>query len=427
MQSAPVNLRAYGRLLRDNRNFRLLWSAQVISEVGDWLYSVAIYSLLLQLTGSAQAVALAFVLQVLPQTFTAPTAGVLNDRVSRRKLMMAADWARAGITFLMLFAQSRETIWLLYLLLLLETVFWGLFEPARNAVIPNITADSQEMLVANSLSATTWAFTLATGSAIGGLLAAVFGRNTVFVINAASFVVSALLIRRMKFHEPHTAGLPPMKIVELLDFSPILDGVRYVKRDGRLFATMMVKTGISFMGTNWVLLPVFGERIFPVSIAGFDPRSSGMLGMAVLMGSRGVGALLGPLLAGRWAGPNPTRFRLGILGGFLLGATGYSILSTALSLPLACLAVVVAHSGGSIAWVFSTTLLQIRTDDRYRGRVFSAEAAFSMLTLSILTYSAGALIDKGWSVRTLALVTAGMLTIPAVSWALAQRLWAKEL
>src|SRR4051794_13437690 len=156
MSTAPVNLRAYGRLLRENRNFRLLWFAQVVSEIGDWLYAVAIYSLILEFTGSAQAVALAFVLQVLPQFFVAPAAGVLNDRLSRRRMMMLADWARAGITFLMLFVQSRQALPGLYLLLLLETLFWALFEPGRSSVIPNITNTTEETLVANGLGSTTW-------------------------------------------------------------------------------------------------------------------------------------------------------------------------------------------------------------------------------------------------------------------------------
>src|SRR5690349_2809312 len=105
MATAPVSLRAYSQLLRGNRNFRLLWMAQMVSEIGDWLYAVAIYSLILEVTGSAQAVALAFVLQVLPQFFFSPAAGVLNDRLSRREVMIFADWARAIVTFLMLFVQ----------------------------------------------------------------------------------------------------------------------------------------------------------------------------------------------------------------------------------------------------------------------------------------------------------------------------------
>ena len=97
MTAGPVSLTAYLRLLRSNRNIRLLWFAQMVSEIGDWLYSVAIYSLLLDMTGSAKAVAMAVVLQVLPQFFIAPLAGVVNDRLSRKKVMIFADLARAVI------------------------------------------------------------------------------------------------------------------------------------------------------------------------------------------------------------------------------------------------------------------------------------------------------------------------------------------
>jgi MFS family permease len=423
MAPGPVNLRAYGRLLRGNRNFRLLWTAQIVSEIGDWLYAVAVYSLILEVTGSAQAVAFAFVLQVLPQFFISPTAGVLNDRLSRKRMMIVADWVRAGITLSMLFVQSREGLPFLYMLLFLETLFWALFEPGRNSVIPNITDSAEETLVANGLSSTTWSFNLAVGSAIGGLIAAAFGRNTVFIVNAISFAVSGLLLRGMRFQEPHLQSVPPFRVRDLFDFSPIAEGIRYVRRDSRLLATMFVKAGVGFMGTNWVLLPIFGERIYPVHIGSLDPKSAGMLGMSLLMGCRGIGALLGPIVAARWSGNDVRRFRLGIVAGFVTGGIGYLLLGASGSLLGACTAVVIAHSGGSTCWVFSTTLLQLQTDDRFRGRVFSAEFASHMLALSLTTYTAGLLADHGTSVYTLATWTGVLILVPAVLWAMAQRLW----
>lgn len=423
MHEAPVSLRAYSRILRSNRNFRLLWFAQLISQIGDWLYTVAIYSLILEYTGSAQAVAFAFVLQVLPQFFVAPSAGVLNDRLSRKRVMIISDWARAVVTFLMLFAQSREAFPYLYALLLLETIFWAMFEPARTAVIPNITRDAKETLVTNALSATTWSFTLAVGSAIGGVLAAAFGRNTVFILNALSFIASALLVRAMRFEEPHLRDVSDFRVRELFDFSPIAEGIRYVRKDARLLATMFVKCGLGLMGTNWVLLPILGERVFPVRIEGLDPKAAGMLGMSVLMGSRGIGALIGPFIASRYTGHDEFRFRIGIVISFVIGALGYFALGFAPTLPLACAAVVIAHSGGATAWVFSTTLLQTHTEDRFRGRVFSAEFAFSMLTLSMVSYSAGLMTDAGMPVRTLAHLTAGLVLVPGIAWSIAQRLW----
>ncbi|MBV8818271.1 MAG: MFS transporter, partial [Acidobacteriaceae bacterium] len=138
MEKSPVSLTGYLRLLKGNRNFRLLWCAQIVSELGDWLYAVALYSLLLEFTGKAQAIALAFIMQVLPQFFTSPSAGILNDRISRKKIMVFADWARAGIVLCMVLVRTPAAVPLLYLLLLLETILWALFEPGRSAVIPNI-------------------------------------------------------------------------------------------------------------------------------------------------------------------------------------------------------------------------------------------------------------------------------------------------
>ncbi len=425
MQDRPVSLPAYFRLIRENRNFRLLWSAQIISELGDWFYSVAIYSMLLEYTGSAKSVALAFVLQVLPQFFFAPTAGVINDRMSRKRVMIFADWCRAIIVLGMLLVRTPQFVPFLYVLLFLETAMWALFEPGRNSVIPNITKGS-DVVVANALSSTTWSFNLAVGSAVGGIVAAMFGRDTVFLINAVSFIASALLLARMSFSEPHLANLPALRAKDLADFTPILEGIRYVRKDRRLLVTMFAKCGLGAMGASWVILPILGERVFPVGGTELGSQRAGMLGMSLLMASRGVGALVGPLISGYWAGNSEPKLRLGIFYGFIAGGVGYMALGAAATLPAACLGLIVSHMGGSTIWVFSTTLLQKQTEDRFRGRVFSAEFAFSMLATSVVSYTAGVLIDRGSSPQTLATVTGVLVLVPAVAWAFALRMFGAD-
>src|SRR5438477_7729981 len=111
MGSTPASFSSYIRLIRHNRNFQRLWLAQIVSEIGDWFYSLSIYSLLLELTGSARAVSLAVVLQVLPQVLIGPMAGVVNDWVSRKKVMINADWARVAIVLSMLLVRTREMVW----------------------------------------------------------------------------------------------------------------------------------------------------------------------------------------------------------------------------------------------------------------------------------------------------------------------------
>jgi MFS family permease len=295
---SSISLSAYVRLVSRNRNFRRLWLAQIVSEIGDWFYTLAIYSLLLQLTGRASSVALALVLQVLPQTFMGPMAGVVNDRLRRKRVMIAADLARVAIVLAMLLVRSRSTVWMVYPLLLLETIMAAFFEPARNSVVPNITS-RQDVILANTLSSTTWSLNLMVGATLGGVIAALFGRDAVFLLNALSFLASALLIRGMRFREPHVESASPLRFRDLLDLSPVAEGVRYVRRDRRLLAAVFVKAGLLMVGVSWVLFTVMAQRIFPLRLPGIDPPRGMMLGMSLLLGARGLGALLGlcwPLL-----------------------------------------------------------------------------------------------------------------------------------
>ncbi|HUQ93116.1 MAG TPA: MFS transporter [Bryobacteraceae bacterium] len=418
-----ITLVTYARLIRANRNFRRLWFAQIVSEIGDWMYTVAIYSQLLALTGgSAQSVGFAFILQVLPQLLVSPMVGVLNDRLSRRKLMIVADLARAVIVTMMLVALSLQLIWLIYVLLFLETVFWGLFEPGRSAVIPNIT-EGRDQLIANSLSSTTWSFNFAVGFAIGGFIAALAGRQMVFLLNAASFLISAWFISRMRFTEPHLHDQPPLRFRDLLDFSPIAEGIRYVSGDRRLFVTMLAKCGLGFVGANWVLVTLLGERKFPLAIGGMDPQSAGMLGMSVLMGCRGLGALIGPLIGTYLAGHSQPRLRWGIAIGFAASSTGYLLLGQMNHVLLACLMLLLAHAGGAVIWVNSTTLLQMSTEDKFRGRVFSAEFAFMTVSMSTSSLVASALVDRGVAVSTVTSSVGAVMLVPGLAWLFAQRLW----
>ena len=420
-----ISLASYFRLVRENHNFRRLWLAQIVSEIGDWFYTLAIYSLLLQLTGRASSVALALVLQVLPQTFIGPTAGVVNDRISRKRVMITADMVRVVIVLSMLLVRSQAIVWLVYPLLLLETIMAAFFEPARSSVIPNITK-REDVIVANTLGSATWSMNLVLGAALGGIVGALLGRDAVFVLNALSFLVSALLIAGMHFAEPHADAQGALRLRELFDYSPVLEGIRYVRGQRNLVATIFVKAGNLVIGPSWVLFTVMGQKYFPVRWHNLDPQRGAMLGMSMLLGARGFGALLGPLISAPWAGHRDRRLRLGILYGYLVTATGYMLIGKAGSVWVACLWAAFAHCGGSTVWVFSTTLLQLNTDDRFRGRVFSADLGLCMLTIAVGAYVCGGFLDSGISARTLVTATGGVMLIPAALWAWATKAWKPE-
>lgn len=419
--AAPsVSLGSYVRLLRANRNFRRLWLAQIVSEIGDWFYTLSIYTLLLQLTGHASSVALALVLQVLPQTLVGPTSGVVNDRLRRKQVMIAADLVRFGVVLAMLMVRSRSMVWLVYPLLLAETIMAAFFEPARSSVIPNIAAKG-EVLIANTLSSATWSVNLLIGASVGGVVAAFFGRDAVFVLNALSFLVSAVLIGGMRFAEPHAESAAPLRPRDLVDFSPVLEGIRYVRNHRTLLPTVFAKAGELMIGPSWVIFTVMGAHEFAVHWHNVDAARGSMLGMSILLGGRGLGALVGPLVSARWAGRSDRRLQLGILFGYLTIAVGYGTLGSSRTVWMAAACAMLAHMGGSTVWVFSTTLLQLHTDDRFRGRVFSADLGLSMLTIAAGAYLCGRLLDAGIAARTVATWTGLVMLVPAALWSLAIR------
>lgn len=421
--AAALSLPAYYQLLRGNRNVRLLWFAQVISEMGDWFYAVAIYSLLLELTGNARSVALATAAMVLPQVLVSPMGGVLNDRLPRRHVMICADLARFFIVGGMLFAQSADRIWLIYTLMVLETMMWGFFEPGRSSLMPNLCRSESEVLTANGLGSTTWAVNFFLGSALGGVIAATLGRNTVFAWNAVSFLVSACLVWRVQANETHAVGQPPLRWQDLFDFSPVWAGLRYIREHPTLKPILLIKAGIGLIGANWVLLPVLGEREFPLQIAGLSASQSGMLGMSALMGARGLGSFIGPFLGAPLASAGLPRLRFAIALGFAIASLGYLGLAWAPALAWAAVAVVIGHAGTSMNYVYSSTLVQTLSEDRYRGRVTSSEFALMMTSISLTSFFAGEAIDHGISPQRVAFAI-GLLTLsPICLWLWLTRRW----
>jgi MFS family permease len=148
--------------------------------------------------------------------------------------------------------------------------------------------------------------------------------------------------------------------------------------------------------------------------------------MSALLASRGIGAIIGSIIGGTIAGLDRNRLRRVILMGFCMAGAGYFALGTAGSLMIAMLTLWIAHAGGASVWTASTTLLQLQTEDRFRGRVFSAEFAFITFTLALSSLLAGQLVDAGLDVRTVAMGTGVIMLVPAIAWMLASRRWEKD-
>jgi len=396
-------------ILRTNRNFRLLFIGQTVSQLGDWFNSVAVFALLLDLTGSATAIAWMMIVQFMPVAIIGPMAGVIVDRVDRRRLMIGTDLFRGVLILGLLLVRQRDQVWIAYVVMALTVGAQAFFEPARTATIPNLTS-REELMPANALSSATWSAMLAAGASIGGLVTALSGRNVAFVLNAASFFASAVFISQTRFNSTPPKTDRPGGFAAMTGITDLLEGIRYVRSKSHVAALMFVKAGWGLAGGVLLLLTIFGQRIFPVGTT-----SAG--GIGILYGARGIGAGLGPI-ALRWIlGQKPKTLRRTIGPAYFIVGGFYVLLAGAPNLPLAALCVLCAHFGGSILWVFSTVLLQMEVPDRFRGRVFAAELAFVTLTSSISSYLTAFALDRaGWSPRMLAFSLGAMFCIPGVLW-----------
>jgi MFS family permease len=412
-------LSSYVSILRNNRNFRLLYIGQTISQLGDWFNAVAVYALLLDLTGSATAVAWMMIVQFLPVAVFGPFAGVIVDRVDRRRLMIATDLLRGGLILTLLFIRRPEQVWIAYVVMALAVGAQAFFEPARTATIPNVTVPA-DLLGANALSSATWAAMLAVGASIGGLVTQFFGRNVAFVVNALSFFASAYFLARTRY-DSRPLPAPPLKgFLALSGINDLIEGVGYVRQRSHVGALMLVKTGWGLAGGVLLLLTIFGQRVFPLA-------GGAAGGIGVLYAARGVGAALGPVLL-RWImGTQPQSLRRAIGPAFFTVGLFYVALAWAPTLWIAALCVLCAHFGGAILWVFSTVLLQMEVPDRFRGRVFATELALVTMMSSVSSYWTGHQLDAaGWSPRTLAFVLGALFCVPGVAWLLIQSRWTEN-
>jgi MFS family permease len=372
-------VRASLSLLRRNRDFRRLYVASLISLGGDWFLLVALFGLVLHVSGSAIAVALVIAVEDLMYFLLSPVAGVLADRIDRRRLMVGADLARAVVCLGFLLIRTDSLLWLAFVLLAVMASFSAAFEPASLAALPNLV-DEEDLATANALSGSLWGTMLAVGAALGGVVAAVFGRDTAFILDAVSFLASAWLIWRIRrpFAEQRMAEDQP-GVGEAT-----VETIRYARKDHRVLALLAVKFGWGIAGGVLVLIPLLAHREY----------HAGDVGIGLLMAARGVGALIGPFIGRSALGPRDRRIFGAIALALAVFGLGYTVLGLVPGLLLAMPTVALAHVGGGAQWTLSSYGLQRIVPDRIRGRIFAFDGMLVTLTFGLSSLLTGWLAES---------------------------------
>ena len=398
----PAGFVAGLSLLRRDRDFRALYLASVISLGGDWFLWVAVNGLIYEATHKAIYVGLAILAQEFAFFAVSPIGGVLADKLDRRRLMIVCDVVRAAVCVAFLLV-GQDTIWLAYALLPVLAGFAAPFDPAFSAATPNLV-DESDLPAANALNGSLWGTMLAVGAALGGVISARFGADAAFLIDAGSFLVSAALLmsirRRFAEREPHPSEHPGF-------VEATRETWRFARRERRVFSLLAVKFGFGAAAGLLALIPVMA----------LDPNvfHAGSVGFGILMAARGVGALIGPFLGHRIAGPRHRRLFEAI--GLSLGVFGlsYVALGFAPSIAIAAVTICVAHLGGGSQWMLSTYGLQVLVPDAIRGRIFGFDYMLVTLSLSISAVVASATADA-IGPRATVEILGGVALLWAVVW-----------
>jgi MFS family permease len=464
----------YAQLLKGNANFRHLWRGQVVSEIGDWLNNIAVLALALELAGPARqgrAIAIYAISRHLPLFLFGPIAGVVVDRADRRRVMIASDILRAVLAAGFLLAQMFSSLPAIYAVGASLFAVSAFFNAAKRACVPVIVTEADELLAANSLSASTTAATIAVGSALGGLVATFISRDIVFILNAFTFILSALLISRIRL--PLKQRAPEPSLLPLSAFAPLRElsssasqsltqrrkgakgnrnvetneveitaietsggriassqgrivkglrrafkefreGLRYVRSDGVLAAVFIVAGGWGLgNGVARALYSVFGARLGELTASGWAARSRDF-GISVLFVAMGAGGVLGAPLARRF---NAAGDSLGARMGrsLVLDGCGLALFTLMPNLWTASLVLIAREMNFAIWWTAQQTLIMRRTDNAYAGRVFASYETLTTLMMVASMYAAGAGADA-FGLRPVAALGGFVIAFSGLLW-----------
>ncbi|MBC8285699.1 MAG: MFS transporter [Nitrospinae bacterium] len=394
----------YIQLLRQNKSFRNLWFGQVVSELGDWLNSIAIYALILRLSDSGMAMAGAMMAKLLPIVLISPIAGVVVDRIDRKTVMIASDLLRFVVVLGFLFIEDQSTLWFIYALVILEISLSGFFEPARSAIIPSLVP-KEHLVTANALSGSTWSVMLAFGAALGGVVVSLFGIQVAFIVDACTFLISAWFISKIP-----SVAKPAEKPKKKNGFKEFADAMRFLRKEPVVLVLSLLKSGLAVAGGIMTLIPLMASQVLskPAMLS---------LGIGILYSARGLGAAAGPLLVKRLFGETATVLHWSIAAAFFLKAISYLFIANSENLLTLSFGVAAATLFGSIIWVFSSALIHLSTPDKYLGRVFSFELAIMTLIMGISNWGVGfAVDDLGLTYNQVAFAMAALVILPGLLW-----------
>jgi MFS transporter, DHA1 family, staphyloferrin A biosynthesis exporter len=384
------------------RDFALLWASLTITASGQWLQQITLSWLVFDMTGSALHLGTINGLRMLPFLFTSLFAGVLADRLDRRRLMMGTQFYLVLITLLMavLLLSGRAALWHLYVFTFVSGLGWSFTMPVRSALVP-VLVPRADLMNAIALSSATFNIARVIGPAIGGVLLATMGGGGNFLVQACLYAVVIGLVAMMRV--PAVPAAESGQDARPNMWASLLEGLRYI-RGNRLVVTLLLLSLVSMLvGMPYQsLLPMFAK----------DVHDIGSGGLGLLMACSGFGAIVGTLaIAG--AGDFPYKGRVQLAA---LGATGVALalFSQTSWLPLALLFLMLVGGFQMVGMTLNQTLIQTSITDDMRGRVSSVHMLDAGL-MPLGSLAAGALAQGLGAPATVTLMGALLACLAALA------------
>lgn len=399
----------YADLLRRERDFRRVFVSELVSLGGDWFALIPLLALLPRLTGSGLWGGLVLAADTGVFALVSPYAGTVVDRLDRRTIMVTADVASSALILLLLLVRSSGTAWIALVALSGVAGAKAFYSPAAAAALPNLV-DPPDLPVATVLNGATWGTMLAVGAGVGGLAASLVGPRWCFVIDAASFLLSAYFTWRTTRPFGEDRRHLPRAGVR----ADLRETAAYARTDPRVIGLLACKAGPSIGNGAIAMYPILASHVY-----GYGPDGVAFA-VGMLFAARGLGALLGPLFGRRVIARNE-RYLWSVLGtSMVLFSVGYMTLALSHWLWLGMLIVVVAHLGGGGNWILSTYGLQRIVPDHVRGRVFSVDYMLSTVVIAVSQVTAGSLADRV-DPRWVSFGLGSLVLLYAVGWLVATR------
>ncbi len=375
-----------------------------MSNFGDWFGLLALYALIGKYSDSELLLGFIIVVKMLSLALFSPFAGYLADRFNRRKLMIFCDFARAAALLGILLVRSPETLWIAFALTSLQMMLSALFEPAKTSSIPNVTTPEQ-LVDANVISTATWSIIFTSGMAIGGFATEWLGTDLVFILDAFSYLISAWFVYKAVI--PQVEQSAAEKIRTKNPFVGIKEGAQYLISNKHILRPSIAK------GTSTMFL---GGLVYLLIIVSEDVLKMGSIGLGLLYAARGIGTGVGPIIGRRLFQSQKDWV---MVMGFSILITGlmYLVVGWSSGILVMILFVFLAHSASGANWVMSTILLQQRTTDTFRGRIFSTEWLLFTVANSFSVVVAAACLELELiSVKPLIMIYGGIMILAGIIW-----------